>query len=122
MKSNTDPVLRAYLTCALWSSIGDDGEPLDDVYEIDDIAAESIASAASDVCGFLSLCDEEGINPFEELDPEQVGHDLWLTRNRHGAGFWDRGIGESGRKLTELAKTYGTSDAYVGDDGYVYLT
>ena len=21
---------------------------------------------------------------------EQVGHDLWLTRNGHGAGFWDR--------------------------------
>lgn len=24
------------------------------------------------------------------LDWKQVGHDLWLTRNGHGTGFWDR--------------------------------
>ena len=24
-------------------------------------------------------------------DFEQHGHDFWLTRNGHGAGFWDRG-------------------------------
>jgi hypothetical protein len=25
-----------------------------------------------------------------DCEAEQVGHDLWLTRNRHGVGFWDR--------------------------------
>ena len=118
----TDPVLRAYLVCALWSSTGDDGEPLDADHGIDDIADESIASAASDVSGFLSLCEEEGMDPFAELDHEQVGHDFWLTRNGHGAGFWDRGLGEQGRKLTVLAKTYGSCDAYAGDDGLIYFT
>jgi hypothetical protein len=55
-------------------------------------------------------------------------HDLWLTRNGHGAGFWDgdyrdreTGI-DIGQKLTELAKTYSSVDVYVGDDGQIYLT
>jgi len=116
-----DKTLTAYLTCALWSSTDDAGEPLDGSYSLTDIAPASIESARSDLAGFLDLCSEENVNPFAELDAEQVGHDFWLTRNGHGTGFWDRDI-SNGRKLTELCKTYGTSDAYVGDDGLVYLT
>lgn len=36
------------------------------------------------------------------LTEEQAGHDLWLTRNGHGAGFWDRGLGDIGEKLNDL--------------------
>lgn len=47
----------------------------------------------------------------------QNGHDFWLTRNRHGAGFWDRGYpDEIGRRLTEAAHAYGEADLYVNDD------
>ena len=35
------------------------------------------------------------------------GHDFHLTRDHHGAGFWDRGYGEAGDLLTELAEEYG---------------
>ena len=52
----------------------------------------------------------------------QAGIDLWLTRNRHGAGFWDRGLGDIGTKLTEIAHSLKESDAYEGDDGKLYLT
>ena len=31
----------------------------------------------------------------------RAGHDFWLTRNGHGAGFWDRGLGEVGDALSE---------------------
>lgn len=37
------------------------------------------------------------------------GQDFYLTRNGHGAGFWDRGYGEIGRQLTEAAKIYGST-------------
>ena len=50
-------------------------------------------------------------------DPRQHGYDFWLTRNGHGVGFWDRGYGEVGDKLTALADKYGSSDMYKGDDG-----
>lgn len=35
------------------------------------------------------------------------GQDFYLTRNRHGTGFWDRGYGPTGDDLTEAAKVYG---------------
>lgn len=41
---------------------------------------------------------------------DSAGHDFALTRNGHGAGFWDRGLpGETGDRLTELAESYGSS-------------
>ena len=38
---------------------------------------------------------------------ELAGHDFALTRNGHGTGFWDRGLGEMGDMLTEECKPYG---------------
>lgn len=35
------------------------------------------------------------------------GHDFALTRNGHGAGFWDRGYGGAGDYLTRQARAYG---------------
>lgn len=54
------------------------------------------------------------------LAPEQVGHDLWLTRNGHGAGFWDRGLGEIGERLSKAANAYGEVSLVTGDDGLIY--
>ncbi|WP_435634332.1 hypothetical protein ACSC9U_18330 [Pseudomonas solani] len=51
---------------------------------------------------------------------ECAGHDFWLTRNGHGAGYWDRGLGDLGDKLTAAAKTFGGVDLYLGDDELVY--
>lgn len=120
MKNDT---LNAYLACALWSSTDEKGNPLDeDGRSIYDFAPNSISSAMADIVSFVEYCTEAGIDPFSDLTQEQVGHDFWLTRNGHGAGFWDRGLGELGSKLSDAAKTFGSSDAYIGDDGKVYLT
>lgn len=56
----------------------------------------------------------------KDLDPEQVGHDFWLTRNGHGVGFWDRGLGELGDRLTAACEPYGEFTLYMGDDGFVW--
>lgn len=37
-----------------------------------------------------------------------LGHDLYLTSEGHGAGFWDRGLNELGDKLTEFSKSCAT--------------
>ena len=50
----------------------------------------------------------------------QNGHDFWPTRNRHGAGFWDRGYGDIGGALTRAAHSFGEFSLYVGDDGLIY--
>ena len=46
----------------------------------------------------------------------------FLEGNGHGAGFWDRGYGPDGDRLTELCKPMGSDDAYIGDDGTIHLT
>lgn len=50
-------------------------------------------------------------------DDEQNGHDLWLTQGRHGAGFWDRGYGETGEKLTEAAHRFGELHCSISEEG-----
>jgi len=118
--------VEAYIDAALWSSTyGENGENnLDDgKHELSCSAREQMEKDCED---FLNYCEREEIDPFPDYnngefsDLELSGHDFWLTRNGHGAGYWDRGLGEIGDKLTKAAKTFGTCDLYVGDDGEIY--
>ena len=59
----------------------------------------------------------------EGLGATQAGHDFWLTRNGHGAGFWDGDWPEdAGDRLTEASRDFGPVDVYLGDDGLIYTT
>ncbi len=112
--------VTAYLECALWSSTevsedGDMGECLDENYGVEDFAPEALAAAVKDCEDF----QEANADDLADIDDEQAGHDFWLTRNRHGAGFWDRGLGDVGDRLTEAAHAYGSVDLYA-HDGKVY--
>jgi len=59
------------------------------------------------------------------LTMERSGHNFWLTRNRHGAGFWDdksRGTPEADAaldRLTEASHAAGSMDLVLGSDGKV---
>ena len=48
---------------------------------------------------------------------EQNGQDLWLTQAGHGVGFWDRGYGEIGDKLTEAAHLFGPYECTIDAEG-----
>src|SRR4051812_9631888 len=82
-----DGFTRAYVECALWSSTDDDGSPLDDRYGPEDIAPEALASMAEDCRQFQAAHRHLYAGGWTD---ERAGHDFWLTRNGHGAGFWDR--------------------------------
>lgn len=118
--ATTDAFTDAYLECALWSSNDESnesgGDPLDDNYSPDDIAPDALASAIADCKAF----QEAHADDLSGLDSEQAGHDFWLTRNGHGAGFWDRGLGELGERLSKASEAYGSVDLYVGDDGLIH--
>ncbi len=124
----------AYVECALWSShIGDDFAALHNAatgedwtgdtgmdsfgFGIEDFDATARVSMAKDCESFLDTYGHE----LTDIGPGQAGHDFWLTRNRHGAGFWDRGLGEVGERLTDAAHGYGECDLYVGDDERIYV-
>lgn len=53
-------------------------------------------------------------------DAERAGNDYWYSRNGHGTGFWDRGLGEIGDRLHKAAGFH-QCDLYRGDDGLIYL-
>lgn len=118
LQTKLDAFTRAYIECALWSSTDDDGEPLDGLYSVDDISPECMATMAADCAGFQTSFAE--LLAKAGLSDEQAGHDFWLTRNGHGAGFWDCGLGAIGDELTKMSKPYGSCDLYVGDDGLIY--
>jgi len=112
-----DTFTRAYLECAIWASTNiETEEPLDETHGVDDIALEALQSAIDDCADFRAANADD----LAGLDEEQCGHDFWLTRNRHGAGFWDRGLGKVGDRLSEAARVYGSLDLMVGDDGKLY--
>ena len=114
-----DAFTTAYVECALWSSTDGDATPLDDsTYGRDCLDAATLCEMIAD-CAAFQL--EHGAELAEQDNPSRAGHDLWLTRNRHGAGFWDGDWPEAiGRRLTDAAHAYGEYTLYVGDDGMIY--
>lgn len=113
---NRDLFFLQYVAAALWSSTGDDDEPLDKKYGPGAIASETAEKMRADCDAFF---DQYG--SLFEGEEEHAGQDFWLTRNRHGAGFWDGDWEESvGQKLTNAAHAAGEVSLYVGDDGRVY--
>lgn len=116
MTYDTEAFVRAYVKTGLWSALDEQGEPLDAVHRPDDVTDDSLADMRADCEDFIECNAEDLVG----IDPEQAGHDFWLTRNGHGAGFWDRGLGEKGDRLTANSKPYGECSLCVGDDGYVH--
>lgn len=118
-----DRFTEAYIECALWSSTDDDGEPLDNDYGFEDLDEACLKQMVEDCRAF-----QEGNDQWIKsehcrvVDCEaQAGHDFWLTRNGHGAGFWDGDWERDADKaMTACSKAYGSVDLYVGDDGKIY--
>ncbi len=114
-----ESILDHYIICALWSSVDDNDTPLDDIYDETDIHEDS-KQEMRETCTKFFFANKDLLDE-SKLSPEQIGHDLWLTRNGHGTGFWDRGLNEIGDKLTEICRVLGYSDLYSGDNGLLYI-
>lgn len=110
-----DTFTRQYIETALWSSTDAAGEPLTKNYSINGLAADTLSRMIRD-CNKFQCDNAADIGD----DLEQAGHDFWLTRNGHGAGFWDGDWPEAGDRLTAASKAFGECDLYVGDDGLIY--
>lgn len=125
-----DSFTTAYLVCALWSSRdeSDDkgGEPMDSNYSLHDISDKTLEQAIADCARFQTeagelISDENYKRSDAHNTTEIAGHDFWLTRNGHGAGFWDGDWNEpAASKLDALADSFHEVDLYIGDDGMVH--
>ena len=100
----------AYITALLWAETNDDGDPIDKNHTPEDINEDSRLRINAD-CASFCYANAHWIGDAIE----QAGHDFWLTRNGHGAGFWDREAGVyphdySGEAMTKAANAFGQLD------------
>lgn len=93
----------------------DDSRPMDSVYGVEDIPREIREELESDCRDFLNSCAF-----MVAENPERAGMDFHLTRNGHGAGFWDGEWPECGDELTARSKPFGTAEIYSDPTG-IYL-
>jgi hypothetical protein len=131
-------MLGGYLLAAKFTDCGEPGEPDHGAT----YSAAAILRAMADCARFLHLAGpglllayataNEAPDDSGEGDARRLGHDLWLTRNGHGAGFWDRdelqteGVYQGkawtlGDCLSDIARQLGACDLVAGDDGLLYL-
>jgi len=110
-----DEFTQAFVAALLWSESGDDDEYLDSRYTVEDFAEETLACIVKE-------CEEfQRANAADIKDRlARAGHDFALTRNHHGAGFWDGDWPEAGDRLTEAAGKFKEFHLYAGDDGKLY--
>lgn len=118
-------VFQGALECALWLGMTivwadeqAESESCDLRDRAEEVPAAVLESLREDVQTFLaqnadllevaiSLYNLSSDEDREWTVGEQIGHDFMLTRNGHGAGFWDRGLGEVGDYLTANCRPYG---------------
>lgn len=110
--------LDSYLETAIWAS----GEEYDE-YSIHDFSRESREFAKETLGGFVERHEDliERLLDENLQTPNTIGHNLWLTTEGHGAGFWDAGLGRDGDTLTEDCRTHRSDGIYLGDDGRLHL-
>ncbi len=121
---NVDEFMRGYIEAMLWSSTNDDD--MKNV-NINMIASETMDKIKKDCVSFLEkagshITYDKLKRPSGSLEAS-AGHDFWLTRVGHGAGFWDGDwVGEEhDGDLTRISEEFGLLEPYVGDDGLIYF-
>lgn len=121
-----DAFTQGYVHAIFFTECNSNNPELEDA-TFDDISPEMMQTIVDDCANFQTsnadmleraykLSEAQG-----NYDESRAGTDFWFTRNRHGAGFWDRGLSDVGNVLTNMAHAYGSSDLYAGDNGKLYL-
>lgn len=129
----------AYIECALWcgSGSGDSDDLRDREEDLDEVTRDHmLAECAAFVAEYGPILEAmQEINGAPRDAYASGGNDFWLTRNGHGAGFWDgdwsyevspagsrweEKMHNAGEVLDKAAGKAGEYSLYVGDDGKVY--
>jgi hypothetical protein len=142
---NIDSFVSSYIRTLLWSETDEFGESLD-VFDASDISPGSLVEIIGDCESFAALASQVF---GDRVYCAEFAHNFCLTRNGHGAGFWDGdfdhldsepdvlaklesdefafwtrgGIGysKSGRALSAMAKSFGTQGLSISNDGRLYV-
>jgi hypothetical protein len=104
-------MVEGYLECAIWTEEDLDGTTFDE------ICVNAKLKAINECGTFLEVIKYDT----RKINAGQMGHDFWLTRNDHGAGFWDRGLEEYGEMLSNVSKHFKPLTIYKGDNNLIFI-
>jgi len=114
-----DDFTAAYIECALWLSHDGDENYFDGPdFGIEKLAPQTLAKMVED-CQKFQVENKLALDGYPVT---RAGHDFWLTRNGHGAGFWENDYGSETQNeiLTNACHELGEVNLYLGDDGLIY--
>lgn len=118
--THLDDFLRGYVVAMLWANAYDTetGEPIEDMTYAYHTPGNWWTDTPVELDDAIAFYNNESPRLWEtgQRDFSQHGHDFALTRNHHGAGFWDRGYGALGDTLTAAAYAYGESSVGIVRD------
>jgi len=111
--------VQGYIHCLLCFGVVEQDEngemiPAGHVFDLSSASDELLLTVYQDCATFMFTNLAALIESAEPTAAvfAQHGHDFYLTRNRHGAGFWDRGYDKHGAFLTEMSHLEGEQLAY----------
>lgn len=88
-----------------------------DSFSKENITPDSLIQAYLDIKQFIKSAGIKAVNEaINENGLERLGHDIWLTRNRHGAGFFDHTY-EHENELMNAAHNLKEVYIYFDDEG-----
>lgn len=123
-----DATISQLFGTLIWQAYdGETGELLGSLgYGRSDMSREDQATLIEEFREFLitNSADVDAYMDHLGYDMTDVAHDYVLTRNRHGAGFWDRchcGGDEAAKRLTDAAHSIGELTLLRDDDGSLSL-
>lgn len=120
----TSEFVRGYVDAIFFTDAGPDSDGMDGC-TVTDLSDEAVDCINSDCANFQQKAAAAELSEAyaRGYDEHQAGVDFWLTRNGHGAGFWDRDVlrdGSLGDRLSDLCR-HTDLNLYKGDDGRLYL-
>lgn len=134
MLIDLEDMICGYTECAFWSSMNDNGHDAEGNLIEDE--GEYMSESSANPSESLQRVFDEDCLKFYEANKDlialaiestghseaRLGHDFWLTRNHHGAGFWDGSWGEFGDALDAACEAFGDCELYTGDDNLIYVS
>jgi hypothetical protein len=121
-----DNFVRSYIATAIWVTF-DSGAKAEATKQAYKVAEADCIKFIQAIYAEFTPSEAEAIVCQNGSDLTSLaGHDFFLTRNGHGAGFWDKDIYNTlaengGDRLTKLANQAGEAYCYRIKGGWVYF-
>lgn len=145
-QDDINEILRGYIETALWTeeerlkeNIEDDDEDDDEIEKLiklkdkiktkpdlvisDNIDLDSKIEAYNDIKKFIMIAGDDAVEEaIRENGLFRLGMDIWLTRNHHGAGFFDHSYEEENEDaLIKAGNDLGSKYLEIGDDNKLHF-